>query len=140
MVSVKRARECIGRPVKHVTNVEVQGVVDKVVKGEVWVRTADGERIPCIPENLEWDGRIHPVLLASIQTGELWETAQLAYSPPIDEADIGILFSPAIANDDGLDHPLYVVAPAMNRVYRTWPTADPWLPHFIEEHLGWHLP
>lgn len=137
MVSLERAAACIGRPVKHAVTPEVQGVVCKVDKRDVWVENRDGERVPCIPENLVWETTLNPKLAAAILEGKEIDLVQVGYLPPLDLADFGFLFSGHVANDDGKRHPLYIIAPAIQRAYRTWPTAHPWLGHEIEELLGW---
>ena len=137
MVSMERAAACIGRPVKHAVTPEVQGVVDKVTKYDVWVKNRDGESMPCIPENLVWETALSPKLSAAILAGEELDLTQVVYIPPLSPIDLGYLFSGSAANDDDMDHPLYLIAPAVQRAYRTWPTAHPWLGHEIEELLGW---
>lgn len=140
MVSLERARECIGRPVKHITQPLVHGVVTKVDEHDVWVRMeVDSESLPCIPENLEWDQRGYEPLIQALRSGEEFEDAQIGYMSDGFQ-QVGFLYSPATANDDDEHHLLYVLLPLIQRVHPARPTVDPWVAYFFEEVLGWATP
>lgn len=139
MVSLERAAQCIGRPVKHL-HADVSGTVSHVSKHDVYVQLEkDGEVIPCMPENLEWDQRTYEPLVHALLNKQDSNDPQAAYSHDENE-EISYIFSPYTANDDDVDHLLYVVLHMMRRVHPVRPTADPWAAYLFEEVLGWAQP
>lgn len=141
MVSLERARQCIGRPVKHTTNPNVRGVVTKVDEHDVWVRMeVDSESLPCIPENLEWDVHSFAPVVEALRNGTDYEGAQVEVTHDHDMNEYIFIGSPPGANDDGEAHMLYVGMPMMGRFHPVRPTADPWAAYFFEEICGWAQP
>lgn len=140
MVSLARAAECIGRPVKHTTQPLVQGVVSKVDERDVWVRLERGsESLPCIPEHLEWDQRGYAPIIEALVDGVEYRDAQ-AWLAWDDYGDIFTIGSSDTANDDDRDHVLYVGIEGLRRIHRARITADPWVAYSYEEALGWAQP
>ena len=153
MVSLARAAQCIGRRIRHVENLGVQGVVEKVDKHDVWVRENDGSITPCIPENMAWVSVLSDEMWEAIDEGRHYETAQVFYDPTLfmNESDentdydehlpgLAVIGSSATANDDNTNHPLYVIANHMRRVYPVRFNAMPDLAWELEERLGWVEP
>lgn len=140
MVSLERARECIGRPVKHITQPLVHGVVTKVDEHDVWVRMeVDSESLPCIPENLEWDQRGYEPVIEALTNGVEYRDDQMWVAWD-DYGDIFTIGSSDSANDDDQDHVLYVGFEGMKRIHPARITADPWAAYLYEEALGWATP
>lgn len=140
MVSLARAAQCIGRPVKHL-HADVRGTVARVSEHDVWVQLEkDGEVIPCMPENLEWDNNVFLPIIASLVTGTDYEGAQVEVTHDHDMNEYIFIGSPPGANDDGNAHMLYVGMPMMGRFHPVRPTADPWAAYFFEEVSGWAQP
>lgn len=144
-VSIERAKQCIGRRVVH-DHKAVRGVVDHVTEHDVWVRLDDGEVIPCIPAHLSWVSTLSADLAQSIKYGsDYMESAQVRGTGDlyIDDEDIDtlkglyVVYSTALSNDDGENHPLYVVAHHIHRVYPVRINALPDTAWEIEEVLGW---
>lgn len=153
MVSRNRAAQSIGRRIRHLEGVKLQGTVDRVDKHDVWVKTTDGDVVPCIPENMEWTPSLTEPLRAAIEGGVHYETAQVFYSPYVyaDECDegmdyddripnVGVLGSSGTANDDNENRALVLVAPMIRRAYAASITVDPHLALEVEELLGWAEP
>ena len=138
VVSLERARECIGRPIKHVSS-GVEGTVAAVSKHGVFVDVG-GEIVPCKPENLEWDNPVFVPVIAALRTGTDYEGAQAFVEHDKDLNEYIFIGSSAPANDDELDHMLYVGFPMMRRFHPVRPTADPWAAYFFEEVCGWASP
>lgn len=140
MVSLDRARECIGRPIKHLYSEEVKGTVNRVTHTDVWVELGSGEAVPCLPENLEWDDSIFVPIIAALRTGTDYEGAQAFVEHDHVMGEYIFIGSPPTANDDGEAHMLYVGFPMMQRFHPVRPTADPWAAYFFEEVCGWARP
>lgn len=140
MVSLERARECIGRPIKHLYSEEVQGTVSSVTDHDVLVSLNDGGTVPCMPENLEWD--VHPFapVVLALRNGTDYESAQVFVEHDHDMGEYIFIGSSHTANDDGEAHMLYVGFPMMQRFHPVRPTADPWAAYFFEEVCGWAQP
>lgn len=144
-VSIERAAECIGRSVLH-ENKNVRGVVDHVTAHDVWVKTTDGDVIPCIPAHLSWISTLSkPMAQAITRDWDDFDGAQVRYASELYVSDpdddllpgLGVLYTPDLANDDDRNHPLYLVARHVQRVYIVRPTALPDTAWEIEEVLGW---
>lgn len=147
MVSLARAAQCIGRRVEHIDMPLMKGAVVKVDSHDVWVRLADGDEVPCIPENLEWVPSLPEGLREAIVEHEEYESAQVGYAPFLWAADnlsplpdVSILYSSATANDDDMHHSLYGIAHGMRQVHLLRINADPNGAREIEELLGWSQP
>jgi hypothetical protein len=142
MVSLKRARECIGRRVRHVytpPGVDINGVVVEVTLGGNIRIESKGQQLVCDPENLEWDdSHLSPAVVEAVRESRDYENGQVGYDPSW--GGVGIIYSCAAANDDDDDHPLYVVLPIMRQVHLVTPIADPQLIYSLEEALGWAEP
>ena len=145
MVSIARARECIGRPVIHTSldldGKPIRGVVDSIsAHGDVRVVSRTDGASLCDPENLTWDNSgLSSDLLDAIRNDTRYRTPQVFYENA-EGGLIGYIGSSFEANDDGQDHLLYVVLPDMRRVYQAAQLANPWFPYAIEEALGWAEP
>lgn len=143
-VSLARAEECIGRRVLH-ENKNVRGVVASTDLNDVWVKTDDGDIIPCIPAHLSWISTLSVPLRDALNNWEAYESAQVGFSPWVWKADevvepfpnLGIVYSSGTANDDGMDRALYAVAPMLRKVQVLSITANPETAWEIEEVLGW---
>ena len=140
MVSLERARQCIGRPVKHTTH-DIKGTVTKVGKNYVLVQVErDGDTIPCDPENLEWDSHPFAPVVEALRTGTDYEGAQIEVTHDHYMNEYIFIGTPPGANDDNEAHMLYVGMPMMRRFHPVRPTADPWAAYFFEEVCGWAQP
>lgn len=140
MVSLARARECIGRPIKHLYSDETKGTVSHVTHTDVWVALENGEAVPCMPENLEWDTKTFLPIIAALRTGTDYEGAQAFVDHDHDMGEYIFIGSPEQANDDDVPHMLYVGFPMMRRFHPVRPTADPWAAYLFEEVCGWAQP
>lgn len=140
MVSLERAAQCILRPIKHVTNPDVRGVVVAVSTSNVWVQLESGEKVPCMPENMEWDNPTFRPVIEALKTGTDYEGPQAFVDHDIYMGEYIFIGSPAEANDDDESHMLYVGMPMMRRFHPVRPTADPWAAYFFEEVCGWAQP
>jgi hypothetical protein len=145
MVSIDRAKQCIGRRVVH-EHKAVRGVVDHVTEYDVWVKTTEGDVIPCIPAHLSWVSTLSDSLALGIKyrmdqfdNSQVRGTGDFYTDDPDNEYLPGlyVIYSPALTNDDDENHPLYVVAHHIRRVYPLRINADPDLAWEIEEVLGW---
>ncbi len=150
MVSLARAVECPGRAIEHIEPIKLKGRVSRVTQHDVWVRDEDGAEVPCIPENMQWVSTLSDNLREAILTDTHYEDPQVFYMASLygDEADedldydesiqgISVVGSSATANDDGENHPLYIIAPAIRRVYPVRINALRDTAWEIEEVLGW---
>lgn len=144
-VSLARAQQCIGRRVLH-ENKAVRGTVVSTDMNDVWVKTEDGDLIPCIPAHLSWVSTLSENLITAIRGGmnanasaQVRYAAELWTDDPDDESlpGLGVVYSPDLANDDDRTHPLYVVAHGIQRVYPVRINALPDTAWEIEEVLGW---
>lgn len=140
MVSLDRARECIGRPIKHLYSDGTKGTVNRVSHTDVWVELESGEVVPCMPENLEWDDNIFVPIIAALRTGTDYEGTQAFVEHDKDLNEYIFIGSSAPANDNDIDHMLYIGLPLMRRFHPVRPTADPWAAYFFEEVCGWAQP
>lgn len=136
MITLERARQCIGRSVRHVDNLDVRGTVARVDNHDVWVTVGPNEVVPCMPENLDWVPMIHEKLAEAIEGGYGYEDAQIGYDYD-DGGEIGIIYSPGSVNDDDLDHLLIAIFPMVQKVVAMRPTTNPWSVAQIEELLGY---
>lgn len=145
MVSLARAAECIGRSVIHMQNQSVRGTVKRVDDHDVWVKTTDGDVVPCIPEHLGWVSTLSLPLADAIEMWEPYENAQIGFSPWLwkSDADVppfpnfGIVYSSAPSNDDGQDRPLFAIPHYLRKVQVLSITANENTARDIEEVLGW---
>lgn len=144
-VSLDRARKSIGRRVRH-TEKHFEGVVERVGEYDVWVKEHDGNVSACDPANLEWVSTLSERLMDGIRYGsdrfddvQVRHTADLYTDDPDNEQlhGLGIVYSGGGANDDDENHPLYVVAHAIKRVWPVRYNADPFGALEIEERMGW---
>jgi hypothetical protein len=103
------------------------------------VQTDYGEEV-CYPANMEWDNRDFPPVVAALRTGTDYEGAQAFVEHDKDLNEYIFIGSSAPANDDDIDHMLYVGFPMMRRFHPVRPTADPWAAYFFEEVCGWASP
>jgi hypothetical protein len=142
-VSLERAAQCIGRSVLH-ENKNVRGVVDHVTAQDVWVKTTDGDVVPCIPAHLSWLSTLSSNLRNAIVGRESYRDAQVGYAPEVfrdDEvqgfSNLGIVYSSSRSNDDGEDRALYAIPPTLRKVQVLSITANRDTAWEIEEVLGW---
>lgn len=140
MVSLARARECIGRPIKHVKVESVKGTLLRVSNVYLVIQTDHGEEV-CHPDNMEWDVRPFAPIVGALRTGTDYEGVQ-AFVVHDDEVSNECIYigTPAQSNDDDRDHWLYIGLPMMKRFHPVRPTADPWAAYFYEEVCGWAQP
>ncbi len=148
-VSLKRAEQCIGRRVVH-QHKPIRGTVAATDNHDVWVRIENSEElVPCIPEHLDWVSTLSEPIRKAILEGEPYHSAQVGYAPQVfrDDPDqgfpdegfsnIGIVYSSALANDDGEDRALFAVAWMLRRVVTLSITANLETAWEIEEVLEW---
>ena len=140
MVSLDRARECIGRQIRHVLATNVKGTVFRVDEHDVWVRMPSGETVNCMPEHLEWADPVFRPIIEALTNQEEYEGAQAFVRFDDEQNEYVFIGSPAVANDDDLPHMLYVGFPLMGRFHPVRPTADPWAAYRFEEVMGWQQP
>lgn len=147
VISLDRARLCVGRRAHHVDMPKVRGAVHHVDALDVHIRIDEtGEVLPCMPENMVWDSTLPADLIDALETWDEWETGQCGFTPYLWQSDrgvmpnLGVIYSTALSNDDGEDRPLFAVAPLMRAVHQLSVTANPnWLWE-IEEVMGWATP
>ena len=153
MVSLNRAAQCIGRRIQHTGKPEVKGHVEKVSTHDVWIRENDGSLTPCIPENMEWVSVLSDEMWEAIEDSRHYETPQVFYDPYLymSESDeytdydenlpgLAVIGSSAMANDNNDNHPLFIIAAHMRRVYPVRINAAPDMAWELEERLGWVEP
>lgn len=143
MVSIARAQQCIGRPIKHAYSVlsDLVGVgtvaeVDEE-RGLVRMQLASKVLVWHKPEHLVWGDRVYEPLMLALMNGENYQDAQVFVAFDPFQNEYIFIGSPEGANDDGEAHMLYVGFPLMRRVHPVRPTADPWAAYLFEEALGW---
>jgi len=147
MVSLDRARKCIGRRIRH-TEAEIEGVVQKVGEYDVWVEEPNGGVSACDPENLEWVSTLPLDLKRAAKYGtDYFESIQVRHTSDLytDDEDVtfrtlGVIYSGPEANDDDEAHPLYVVAHQIKRVWPVRFNADPFGAFELEEYMEWAKP
>ncbi len=141
MVSLERARQCIGRPIKHTDIDDIHGTVEGVDEfGDVMIRLPHGEVLHAMPHDLTWDDNVFLPIITALRTGTDYEGAQVEVTHDHDMNEYIFIGSPPGANDDGEAHMLYVGMPMMGRFHPVRPTADPWAAYFFEEVCGWAQP
>lgn len=142
-VSLSRATQCPGREVVH-DHKAVRGTVVSSDMNDVWIKTPDGDIIPCIPAHLTWVSMLTAPLREAIKDWQEYDGVQVGFAPFLwrdeDEApfsNLGIVYSGRLANDDGMDRALYAVAPMIQKVQLLSITANPSVAWEIEELMGW---
>lgn len=138
MVSLKRAAECIGRPIHSTASPSVRGTVERVGEYDVWVKLSEFTIMPFDPTKVAWDDRVYQPVVDAIQTDTYYEDAQVVYEN--EREDVGLISSSHIANDDHRDHLLFVVLHLVQKVVVASPRANPWSAFAYEEALGWAQP
>jgi hypothetical protein len=144
MVTLARAAECIGRRVTHLQQ-SLRGTVESVDANDVWVKTNDGDIVPCIPAHLAWVSTLSGPLADAIEMWEPYENGQIGFAPWLWKSDddvppisnFGIVYSTALSNDDGQDRPLFAIPHYLRKVQVLSITANESTARDIEEVLGW---
>ena len=144
MVSLARAAECIGRPVKHADlalySDEGRVMAVNTERELVQVQFRSGDSLWIDPEELVWGGRVYEPVMLALMNHENYEDAQIVVEFDEDMDEYVFIGSPPGANDDDMHHMLYVGLPMMRRVHPVRPTVDPWAAYLFEEALGWAKP
>lgn len=139
MVSLARALQCIGRPIKSREPGGPEGNLIRIAAGRGVIRTDDGELTLSL-HRLEWDDQAFGPVVEALRTGTNYKGAQAFVQHDHYMDEYIFIGSPAMSNDDNESHMLYVGLPMMRRFHPVRPTADPWAAYFFEEVCGWARP
>lgn len=144
-ISIERAAQCPNRRVRMVDGGATGSVftVDKRMR-EVQVVMDDGSGPIYVPaDDLDWVSVLSERLRYAIDNDRDWEDAQSGFDNNLysqggeEYTGLRAVYTPGTANDDDEMHVLYVIAPAIRRVYPARITAHPDGAWEIEEILGW---